>query len=85
MNTQAKEMSVSFKDLVNRDNELNKLGGDAYYTKQAQLISQMRVFLRTDFSGLSGKQMLYLCDLVQRHRPVALHSFLIACGLLIKK
>lgn len=78
-------VKIDFKLLLKNDTALKGLEGNEYYAAQDALNKSLREFIRlADLSVLNGKQVLQLCDLVQRHRPVALHSFLITCGQHIK-
>lgn len=77
---------ADFRIILKKAEALNKLtASTGYYTAQDELNQLLRTFIRlADLSVLNGKQVLQLCDLVQKHRPVALHSFLITCGQHIK-
>lgn len=81
----ANAVKIDFKLILKKEAALKSLEGNKYYTAQDELNKSLREFIRlADLSVLNTNQILQLCNLVQRHRPVALHSFLITCGQHIK-
>ncbi len=88
MNTTKKQ----FKAICKLESELNVLsnndtlkGDDVYYTKREVLQKELKAFIRTDFRVLNAKELLKLCTLVSKFRPVEPFSFLVTCSLLINK
>lgn len=57
---------------------------DKYWVAQKNFIETFRTFLNLDFSNLTGKEMLKLCALVSRYRPVEPVQFLTICAKLAK-
>lgn len=78
-----KEISAQWKYILKEEKEMLTREGDAYYAYQEKFNTYLRVFLRTDFSCLRSRDILTLCAMVQKYRPVALHSFLITCSNLV--
>lgn len=54
--------------------------GDEYHKKCEAITVRLREFLRNDLSSLSKNDVLILCNLVNRHQPIALHVFLRKMG-----
>lgn len=78
------EIKKEFKQLLKVEKEMKaQSDNDGYYPLQEQLKKELRDFIREDFSSLKSKEILKVCSLVNSHRPVALHTFLIYCASLI--
>lgn len=81
-----KEMQSRFIALLEEEKELSILPqGDSnkYYQAQEKFTSNLRIFIRADFSSLSSRQLLKLCSLISAYRPVEPFSFLVTCSNLI--
>lgn len=74
-----------YKAILALEKEMKKYSDDRYDDLQDKLKKALISFIRDDFSVLNSKQILKLCSLVNSHRPVALHTFLIYCSNLINE
>lgn len=74
-----------FKNIIRKAKSTYAKANTNDYYRHADILTEMlRKFLHNDISDLSKNDLLILCDLVNRHRPVALHSFLITLSQLAK-
>jgi hypothetical protein len=60
-------------------------GSNQYYSKVEVLRAVTKRFLREDFAVLSSHQLLQLCSIVSKYRPVEPFSFLTTCSMLLEK
>lgn len=56
-----------------------------YHPKMVAMTERLKKFLYQDFSVLSGRDILILCLLVSKYRPVQPFSFLVTCSMLVDK
>lgn len=93
---QLRQQLANMRGIMGLDEQLNRVlaaeknlvlmgenPSDLYYKERELFAIKLSDFLRTDWSGLNGTDVLKVCSLVGTYRPVALHSFLIRCAQLI--
>jgi len=79
-----KYVMEAFRLLLNKEREMKAQdGNNLYYDIEAELKEDLKLFLRLNFTYLNTRQLLKLCALVSRHRPVEPFSFLVTCSNLI--
>lgn len=73
-------------EVLTKEAQMNEqLDNDKYYDLQKELNALLVEFIRLHFIYLNTRELLKLCALVSKHRPVAPHSFLIKCSELINE
>lgn len=76
----------AYKGLLSKEEEMKaQSGNDQYYELQSELKTDIKLFLRLNFTYLNTRQLLKLCALVSAHRPVEPFSFLVTCSNLIEE
>jgi hypothetical protein len=85
MNTQTIDVKKTFKALIGVARLTYEAANTNEYYKLEEIFREaLRKFLHHDLSDLSKNDLLILCDLVSRHRPVPLHTFIGQLGRLAK-
>lgn len=80
--TQA-EIKKEFNSILKEARFLAGIHGKEYYERQEELCKRLKVFIRWDFSQLNETQILQLCALCSKFRPVEPFSFLVSCSQLL--
>lgn len=81
--TDKKAINKWFRQLMATDATLtNRDANDAYYKEEAEFKTELTAFIsdRGNMLALTGTQILHICRMVSRYRPMALHTFLIYCA-----
>lgn len=79
------EIKKEFNSILKEAREIQKITGKEYYPRQEDFTKRLKVFIRWDFSQLTATQLLQLCTLVSKFRPVEPFSFLVSCSLLLSE
>lgn len=80
METQTLAIKQQFNALLKDAKDTYATHSPEYYDKAEAIKQKLALFLRNDFSGLTKNDLFMLCNLVNRHQPIALHVFLRKMG-----
>lgn len=78
-----KFVMAKFAEILQAENKLDSLQGNEYWDFNTVFTKQLQMFLAYNFTCLNTRQLLKLCALVSRYRPVQPFSFLVTCSNLI--
>jgi hypothetical protein len=74
-----------FNGILKDARSMAGIHGDEYYQRQEKLNLQLKWFVRHNLTFLTATQLLQLCTLVSKFRPVEPFSFLVSCSLLLNE